>query len=82
MPECAVPDAVIRATSGVGQLGDRRAVAVEHARRRPGNDQPPRAERRGEVRGKRVGVHVQQRAVRGDADAGDDRHVAERAADR
>ena len=54
MPECAVPDAVSACDVGVGQLRDGRARAVEHAGRRPRHDQPPRAERRGQMRGEDV----------------------------
>ena len=41
-----------------------------------GDDQAARVERGREVRGERVGIDVQQRAVCVDADAGDHRHVA------
>ena len=43
----------------------RRAALVEHAGRRAGDDEPARAEPRGQVSGHRVGVDVQQLPVRG-----------------
>ena len=43
----------------------RRAVSAEHAGRRAGDHQPPRAEPRGQMPRQRVGVHVEQPTVRG-----------------
>ena len=57
---------------------DRLAGGVEHARRAPGDHQAPRAERGGQVRGERVGVHVEQLPGARRADARHDRHVSAR----
>ena len=71
---CRRPPAARRASAS--STRHRRAVRVEHAGRRAGDDQPARAEARRQMSGERVGVDVEQPAVASEADARDDRHEA------
>ena len=65
MPECAVPDAIIASTPLERQRRDRlHRVASSTPAVPPAMISRRAAERAGEVAGQRVGVHVQQRAVR------------------
>src|SRR5207248_1957019 len=52
----------------------RRAVAAEHAWGRAGDDQTLCRQPRREMSGERIGIHVEQRPIAADANAGDDRH--------
>ncbi len=71
-----MPDAVRASTSASVMRRNGPSRLVEDARCRARDDQSIGTERRRQVRGKRVGVDVQQRAVGRRADARDDRYVA------
>jgi hypothetical protein len=53
------------------------ALPVEHTGGGAGDQEPVDAQLRGEVPGQGIGIDVQERAVSGDANAGDHRHVPE-----
>ncbi len=73
IPAVAVPPPIRRATPSTSDHGDGGAGLVEHAGRRAGDDEAPRLQARRQVAGERVGIDVEQPAVRAEADACDDR---------
>ena len=74
MPAVAVPPLTSRSMAAASSDRRRRAVRAQHAGRRAGDRQPPRAEPRGQMPRQRVGIHVQQPAVAADSDARHHRH--------